>query len=603
MSNTKRIPEDIIDEIRHQTDIVAVISEYVTLTQTGKNYKGLCPFHREKTPSFTVSPQKQIFHCYGCGVGGNVFTFLMQHEKYTFPEVVNALAKRLGIRLPTKTTAPSTQHLERSDVLYKLHVEATQYFVRQFTQSEQGKKARKYLQNRGIGDNIVKMFSLGYASPAWDDLQKAFIRKYPVDILLESGLLIKKKNGIGRYDRFRDRLMIPIHDDRGRIVAFGGRILGEGEPKYLNSPESRIFHKGRVLFGLHHAKDVVRRNGHILLVEGYFDMIVPYSFGLENIAATMGTALTEHHLRLLQRYAKKVTLVFDPDPAGIRAVRRTLDLFLESGFEVRAAILPGGEDPDTAVRRMGVEQFQQHINQAPSLLDFIRDRIVEQYDLSKIDQQIACAKQILPTIAKIKDITERSIQINKTAELLKAADFLKVTDKSYLEGSILEEFRKIMITGKHQITKAIPKKQIAIPPSDRYFIKALLKDKGLIQHIKGELNPEDLPHPLTQKVVRELFIYNDKTDFEARILDAFNATEYRDYLTKLFMEIDEVVDPKVTVRDYLYHLRQKDFEHQTLDITRKVKTAQEKNNKEILNAFLEQKNKDLQKKKKNFKKK
>jgi DNA primase len=276
---------------------------------------------------------------------------------------------------------------------------------------------------------------------------------------------------------------------------------------------------------------------------------------------------------------------------------------LKSGFEVRAAILPKGEDPDTAVRKMGSEQFQHHISQAPSLLDFIRDRIVEQYDLSQIDQQIACVKQILPTIAKIKDITERSIQINKTAELLKATDFLKVTDKSYLEGSILEEFRKIMMTGKSRITKPIPKKQIVLPPSDRYFIKALLKDKSLIHHIKGELNPEDLSHPLTQKVVRELFIYNDKTDFEARTLDAFSDTEYQDYLSKLFMEIDEVVDPKVTVRDYLYHLRQKDFEQKTLDITRKVKTAQEKKNKEVLDTFLEQKNKDLQEKKNNFKKK
>lgn len=592
MSNTRRIPEEIINEIRHQTDIVAVISEYVTLTKTGKNYKGLCPFHKEKTPSFVVSPQKQIFHCYGCGVGGNVFTFLMQQEKYTFPEVVRVLAKRLGMSLPTETPELSIQHLGRLDILYKLHLEAAQYFARQLTQSDQGQKTREYLQNRGIGEHIMNTFSLGYALPAWDDLEKAFIRKYPADVLLESGLLIKKKSGVGRYDRFRDRLMIPIHDERGRIVAFGGRILGEGEPKYLNSPESPIFHKGRVLFGLHQAKDAVRRHGQILIVEGYFDMIVPYSFGIENIAATMGTALTDDHLRLLQRYTKKVIVVFDPDPAGIRAVQRTLELFLKSGFEVRAAILPKGDDPDTAVRRMGTEQFQHYIHQAPLLLDFIRDRIVEQYDLSRIDHQIACANQILPTIIKIQDIVERNIQIERTADILKVAD-----------KALLQEFKKVATTGKPQIAQPIPKKKTAIPPSDRYFIKALLKDKSLIQHVKEELNPEDLAHPLTRKVVEELFIYNDKTDFEAKVLDAFNRTEYRDYFSKLFMEIDEIIDPKVTVRDYLYHLRQKDFEHKTLDITRKVKTAQEKNNKAVLDTFLEQKNKDLQKKKKNFKKK
>jgi DNA primase len=592
MSNTKRIPEEIIDEIRHQADIVAVISEYVALTKTGKNYKGLCPFHKEKTPSFIVSPQKQIFHCYGCGVGGNVFTFLMQHEKYTFPEVVRVLAKRLGISLPTKTPEQSTQHLGRLDLLYKLHLETTQYFARQLIQSEQGKKTLEYLRNRGIGKPIIQKFSLGYASPAWDDLQRAFIQKYPVDVLLESGLLIKKKSGVGRYDRFRDRLMIPIHDDRGRIVAFGGRILGEGDPKYLNSPESPIFHKGRVLFGLHQAKDAVRRHGHILIVEGYFDMIVPYSVGVEYIAATMGTALTEHHLRLLQRYTKKVTLVFDPDPAGIRAVQRTLDLFLKSGFEVRAAILSKGEDPDTAVRRMGSEQFQHHINQAPLLLDFIRDRIIEQYDLSRIDHQIACANQILPTIVKIQDIVERNIQIGRTADILKIAD-----------KALLQEFKKVASTGKPQIAQPIPKKKTAIPSLERYLIKALVKDKSLIPHVKEEFDPRELSHPVAQKVVRELFIYSDKTDFEARILDTFHGTEYQASLANLFMDADEVVDPAKTVQDCLYRLRQKHFEHATLDSTRKLRDAQErKNDKKLLDTILEQKNKDLRKKR-NFLKK
>ncbi len=243
MSDTGYIPEEFIDQVRHQVDIVTVIAEYVSLTKTGKNYKGLCPFHQEKTPSFFVNPQKQIFHCYGCGIGGNVFTFLMNLEKYTFPEAVLALAKRLGLHLPTKTGDQTPQTLEHVENLYKLHLEVAQYFARRLYQSDQGQKARVYLQNRGIGDQIMQAFSLGYASPAWNDLQKAFMPKYSVEILQESGLIIEKKNGVGHYDRFRDRLMIPIHDDRGRIVAFGGRILGTGEPKYLNSPESRIFHK------------------------------------------------------------------------------------------------------------------------------------------------------------------------------------------------------------------------------------------------------------------------------------------------------------------------------------------------------------------------
>ena len=583
------IPEEIINDIRHQTDIVAVISDYVALTKTGSNYKGLCPFHKEKTPSFVVSPQKQLFKCYGCGIGGNVFTFLMEYEKYTFPEAIRFLANRLGIQVPAKSSDQALQQLGRFEALYKLHLETAQYFARQLTQSDQGQTARDYLQNRGIGEQIITTFSLGYASPAWDDLRKQVIPNYPVDLLLESGLLLKRKTGSGQYDRFRDRLMIPIHDDRGRIVAFGGRTLGAGEPKYLNSPESPIFHKGQVLFGLHQAKDGIRRTGRILIVEGYFDMIVPYSFGVENIAATMGTALTEHHLRLIQRFTQKVTLVFDPDPAGIKAVQRTLDLFLESGFEANAAILPQGEDPDTAVRRMGVEQFHRYLDQAPLLLDFIRERIIERYDISRSDQRIKCANEILQTIAKIQHIPERNDQLSKTADLLKITE----ADKA-----LQEEFKKLIQTGKLRLAQPLPEKRMEIPAVEKYLLKALVKDKRLIASVQAELDPQELAHPISQRVLQELFVYTDKTDFEAKMLDMFTGTNYQNDLADLFISADEVVDPEKTVQDCLQHLKQKDFDRATLDVTRKVKLAQEKKSQEDLNAFLEQKNLYLHRKKK-----
>ncbi|MBD3305811.1 DNA primase, partial [candidate division KSB3 bacterium] len=380
------IPEELIDEIRHHTDIVSVVSEYVALTKTGKNYKGLCPFHTEKTPSFVVNPAKQIFHCYGCGAGGNVFTFLMRHENYTFPEAVELLAKRSGIPLPSRQKTPQTPQARRTQLLYQVHQEAAQYFVQQLS-SAQGQQTREYLKNRGITDTIIQKFSLGYALPGWDDLLKTLRAKYPVDLLLESGLIVKKQRGVGHYDRFRDRLIIPIHDARGRVVAFGGRIMGDGEPKYLNSPEHPVFRKGHLLYGLHQAKDAIRRAGSILIVEGYFDMIIPFSSGIEHIVATMGTALTEHHLRHIQRYTKKVVLIFDADPAGINAVQRTLDLFFRFGFDVRAAVLPEGDDPDSAVRKKGAEAFCTSIEQAPSLLDFIRERIIERYDLTRVEQQ------------------------------------------------------------------------------------------------------------------------------------------------------------------------------------------------------------------------
>lgn len=615
------IPEELIDEIRQQTDIVAVIAEYVALTPTGKNYKGLCPFHQEKTPSFTVIPQKHMFYCFGCGAGGNIFTFLMRYEKYTFPEAVETMAKRIGIRISAKTTGQPAQKIERLDALYKLHTEAAEYFKRQL-HSEQGKKARAYLEKRGIGDNIIQTFSLGYALSDWEALKKAFIRKYPLEVLLESGLVIKKKDEtrekVFQYDRFRDRLMIPIHDERGRIVAFGGRILGEGDPKYLNSPETPIFHKGQVLFGLHHAKDAIRHQEHVIIVEGYFDMIVPYSCGVENIVATMGTAFTDarndatleeyrSHFNKLRRYTKKIILLFDPDPAGIRAVHRTLDIFLKSGpdtedhllklFEVRVAILPKGDDPDTAIRRMGVEAFRQYLQQAPLLLDFFIDQYAKNHDLAQRDGQAAFIKEAVAKLSQV-NLTERAITINRVVDILKNEDKLHVLDEA-----LLQEFKKALNPGKPRFSQPLPEKQTAFPTLEKYLLKALLKDKSLIPTLYGEFNPQELSHPVVQRIVQELFVYGDKTDFEARILDVFQGTEYQAYLAKLFMQLDEVVDPAATLQDCLARLRQKDFDQATLDSTRKLRDAQKrKDGKEMVETMLAQKNNDLRQKRKFSKK-
>ena len=580
-----RIPEDILNEIRLQNDIVSVISEYVALEKTGQNFKGLCPFHHEKTPSFVVNPGKQIFHCYGCGEGGNVFSFLMKHEKFNFPEAVQVLAQRVGIQLQQRSSPQADQQFKRHEALYRLHREAAQYFSEQLLKNPQAVQVREYLMRRGIGDELIQSFSLGYALPEWDGLRKRFLSRYPIELLLESGLLIKKKNGVGQYDRFRDRLIVPIHDDRGRVLAFGGRTLGEGGPKYLNSPESAIFHKSKTLFGLHQAKDEVRRSGYILIVEGYFDMIVPYGHGVQNAAATMGTALTDQHLRLLQRYAKKVVLVFDSDPAGIKAVMRTLDLFLASGFEARAVVLPQGEDPDSFVRKEGADSLRKAVENAPLLLDFIRDRIIERYDISRTDQQVACANQILPTIVKIQNIVERNAQISKTADLLHVTD-----------ASLLQQFSKVVQSGRPQIEKLAQKAETssaAMPVLEQYLIKALLKDKRLIVSLKDKLKPEELSYPLSRRILQELFVFSDKADFESRIFDAFQNSEAREELSKLLIQSDEIIDPAQTVQDCILQLRRKPIERATRHVSIQAREAQERRDLRTLEELLAQKNRDL----------
>ena len=590
------IPEEIVNEIRQRADIVEVIGEFVKLEKAGQNYKGLCPFHKEKTPSFTVNPAKQIFHCYGCGVGGNVFTFLMKHEQYSFPETLHILARRFGVRLPEKSDDVSTQQLQQTERLYQLHLEVGVFFAEQLRSRPEAKIAREYLRKRGIDEEAQQRFGFGYALPAWDALRRKFIQKYGEELLLESGLVIKRKSeegdearqmAVGSYDRFRDRLMIPIHDERGRIIAFGGRILGDGQPKYMNSPENPIFHKSKTLFGFHHVKDAVRRLGTIVLVEGYFDMIVPFAHGVPNIAATMGTALTDQHLRALQRYAQKVTLIFDPDPAGVNAMMKALDLFLTYGFEVRAGILPTGDDPDTFVRKAGATEFQRIVEHAPLLLDFIRDRIIERYDTSRLDQQIACSNQLLPTILKIQNIIERTAQITKTADLLHITD-----------DSLLQQFRKVAHTGVIDLRKTEEVKiATTIPIIEQYVVTALLKDKRLISKAQAHIQPDELSHPLTRRVLKALFVYGDKSDFEAKMLDMFQGSEFQGELSRLFMRSEEVVDPEVTLQDCIVKLHQQRFEQATLDVTRKTQDAQERKDRSDLDMLLEQKNQDLLRKK------
>jgi len=579
----KRIPDTVLTEIRQQADIVEVISEYVALTKSGKNYKGLCPFHQEKTPSFVVSPEKKIFHCYGCGVGGNIFSFLVKHEKCSFPESVGMLAKRAGINMSDNTDTQGTQgtqQIEHKDQLYRLHKDVSEYFTTQLVSNH---NATERLRQREVCAAAAQSFSLGYALPSWENIQKHFASKYPIDLLLESGLLIQRKNGNGYYDRFRDRIIIPITDDRGRVIAFGGRAVND-DLKYVNSSESPIFQKNRVLFGLSHAKQAIHQHGYVVIVEGYFDMIVPFSLGVQNIVATMGTALTQQHLRVLQRYTRNVVLMFDGDHAGITAVQRSLDLFLESGFTVTAAVLPKDIDPDKMIREMGVDQFKQCITQAHPLLDFIRGHIMAQYDLSRTDQRVACANKILATIVKIQNIPERNTQISKTAGLLQITD----ADKA-----LLDEFRKGTRTGKPRVTIPV-KTEIALPPLERFLVKALLKDKQLIKYVK-HVGPATFSHTITRKVI-EVLLFNETSECESRVLDHFHTADYQSYLTELFLQVDEVVDPETTVRDCLNRLQQQTARKRACKDTLRLQELQEQTDSVEFAALIQRKNKQLQEK-------
>jgi DNA primase len=414
------IPEDAIQEVLLRVDIVEIISDYVALRKSGANYVGLCPFHHEKTPSFTVSPTKGLFYCFGCQASGNVFRFLMRQDNLLFPEAVRLLADRYGVRLPEHSASRQQDTLQQ---LYSLHQAAATFFHQCLLRDSVAQQARAYCRQRQITQDVVTRFQLGYAPDSWDALWHALQhQRFAPELLVQSGLVVTRENHQGVYDRFRNRLIFPIHDRLGRPVAFGGRTL-EGEaalhtPKYLNSPETPIFHKSRTLYGLHAAKHAIRQEGRAIMVEGYTDVLACHRQGAVSAVGTLGTALTEHHVEILRSIAKEVILLFDGDAAGSTATERGLRLFLEAGMRVRVVELPAGEDPDSFLQRHTGEEFRHYIEEAMTFLDYQLARAKRFYDLQTPAGQADCVARILPLLRKIDNRVEQWGYVTRLAEKL-----------------------------------------------------------------------------------------------------------------------------------------------------------------------------------------
>jgi DNA primase len=410
------ISEDVINQIRDRADIVDIVGQHVSLTRAGQNLKGLCPFHQEKSPSFTVSPSRQIFHCFGCGAGGNVFTFLTRITGASFPETVRDLGRRLGIEVQQPTADPGSQSHQghRTEQVNQL---ASRWFSDNLRDERIGAEAREYLAGRGIRQATIDQFSIGVAPAQWDGLLKAMTKQgFTPQDLASAGLVIQRENGSGYYDRFRGRVMLTITDLRKRVVGFGGRVLGDGDPKYLNSPDTPLFKKGQTLFALDVAREAIVRTKTVIVVEGYFDAIALHQAGLTHTVATLGTALTPEHVQVLRRFASKVVLLFDPDAAGIRAALRGLDLFVNSGLGVKVVTLPSGDDPDTYVRKEGSDAFATLEQQAPSLLDFALEHSVKTTEGSTIEGRIRGVDEILRILQKSEHPIEREERIRLVAE-------------------------------------------------------------------------------------------------------------------------------------------------------------------------------------------
>jgi DNA primase len=489
------------EKVKQQADIVRVVGEYVRLKKTGKDFSGLCPFHQEKTPSFTVSPIKQIFYCFGCGKGGDVYNFVMDMEKCEFPEAVKVVAEKCGIAVPRQKERSPEERKENQQrsVLVEMHREAQTFFVKQLQGTAEGKLARAYLEDRGLDKATIERFGIGYAPSGGDALLRHLKPKYNDKLLVDSGLVSRDQSAGRLFDRFRRRITFPISSESGKIVAFGARALGDDMPKYLNSPETPIYSKSNVLYHMDRAKEALRRQDFAILVEGYMDAIAVARAGISNVVASCGTSLAEPQIKLLGRFTRRVIVNYDPDTAGQTATERSLSLLLEQDFEVRVLALPpvGNKkaDPDLFIREMGTEAYLKLLKEAPPYVDYLIAR-ARQMDLTTGEGKLRAVNFLLPYVQKIPNRILRSEWATRIAQQLR------------LDEPVLRAALSKAATERRSEVKTQPELLgRAAKPVERRLIRMLAEAEGFRLELAQRLQNARLYHGLeTEKIFAALVI-------------------------------------------------------------------------------------------------
>lgn len=486
-------PASFVEDLKSHADIVQVVQERVPLRRSGASWKGLCPFHGEKTPSFNVHGDKGYFHCFGCGVGGDVIKFVELYEKVSFPDAVRLLAARAGLTVPESEDSKESVETQRDrEALLKVHEVAAAWFRDQL-QTPAGASARRQLEDRGLSAETIHQLGAGYAPSAREALKARLLKDgFTLPLLLRSGLVVQRDEGTA-LDRFRNRLMIPICRDNGPIVAFGGRAMEPGQqPKYLNSPETAIYVKGRTLYGLHLSKAAITRANHAVMVEGYFDVAQALQGGINNVIASSGTALTPAQARLLKRFASNVVLSFDPDAAGQGAAARSSELLVAEGFRVNVAMMPPGDDPDNFIRKHGAAAYQEKLRSSVPYLEYLLDRAAAAHDLSKDDSRRDFLNRMLGVAARIPDAAARDQFADRLAHKARIT-----------EEVVRAEIRKAAV----QRQTAVEPRQLPalgqIKPAERGMIWALIRNPGAAMEALAELEPDDLDGLATGPILKQ----------------------------------------------------------------------------------------------------
>lgn len=528
-----RYSEDIIEEVRMKNDIVDVISQYVKLTRKGNSYFGLCPFHNEKTPSFSVTPSKQMYYCFGCGAGGNVFTFVMEYENFTFGEALKYLADRAGVELPKiEYSKEAKAKAEKKAQLLEINKQAAQYFYYQLRR-ENGRNAHDYLTGRGLSEETIRKFGLGYSDKYSDDLYKFLKSKnYSDELLRESGLFNTDERH-GMYDKFWNRVIFPIMDVNNRVIGFGGRVMGEGKPKYLNSPETKIFDKSRNLYGLNIARTT--RKNYLILCEGYMDVIAMHQAGFTNAVASLGTALTSGHASLLKRYTQEVLLLYDSDEAGIRAALRGIPILREAGVNSRVVSLKPYKDPDEFIRNEGPEAFENRLNQAMDSFMFRIHTAESEFPMSEPQGQNRFFQQCAQMLLELGDELERNLYIEAIVKEyrrygISVDDLRKRVNTLAMKGTPAEKRIQPKSAASQQ-----PKKESAAQKAQKLLLTWLVTYPGIFDTVEKYISPEDFVIPLYRQVAQMLYDQYEEGDVNpAKLLNAFTDSEEQREVSSLF---------------------------------------------------------------------
>lgn len=546
----QRYSDEIIDEVRQNNDIVDIISQYVHLKRSGRNFFGLCPFHNEKSPSFSVSPDKQIFHCFGCGVGGNVFTFLTKIEGISFIEAVQTLAERANMQLPTLESSGDTAKELLKSKVYKVN-EFTANYYHQNLYKQEAKMAQEYIKKRKLTNETLQSFQIGF-SGKFDELYQELKKQgFEEPEILESGLV--NKNERGQYiDRYRNRLMFPICDARGRVIAFGGRVLDDTKPKYINSPENIVYSKGRNLFGL----NVAKKGGinEILIVEGYMDVISLHQRGITNVVAPLGTALTQQQGWLLRKNAEKVILSFDADEAGLMAKLRALDILQGMGCDIRILQMEGAKDPDEYIVKYGKARFDNLIEKALSVIEFKVKVLKQNLNLEAVNDKIKFLNEIAKLIAKIDNTMEREVYIEKIAkeyEISKEAIYGEVNKLAYVGAKsqkILEKTKPVISHKKVEESKVSQ----AIKKRENTVLSILLTgDLNIYQIIKQNVKVEDFKDYINQEIVKKLYEEFEKGNSNINSIIDMLEEEQQNHITEIMADDYEIGNIEKAIDDIM----------------------------------------------------